>query len=1120
MASGILLQNAMMTADKAQYFYAQLDAIQRDGSQNLRAVLEIYTILGELLSELTSDEPQLFADLHGRLVFVFDKYALPEHVQHQVQALRLLAKNCRKKPTLAVPIEQVAGGLRAVGLIVFHFSNEHSPAALHEFYMHFPPLHYEARKVRKKEIVPFLQATVLHIAPSEVYAGDKRRCVLTCETDDIGTIHLALWEKWSELEHLVWQFATINAFAVQKISDEQHLYTTTKDSLIVIEPDFLIDATDIAECFQYSGANPNLYLLKKFIYAGQTEAMLLGNIANFCFDELIADSTCSFDDAFARALRQKPLQVVALLHQTPHLLSVLRDKAYAHFTTMKTALARLKYDAAITEPTFISSRYGLQGRLDVMIEHDNDGARKDIIELKSGAPTSTPPGLWRNHLAQVTCYNLLLDSCYQHRSGSSSVLYLRAEDNTLRNAPNIIYLKQDVLSLRNYLVAIERELSNRKFRSLKKLTPEAFGVAPPFTQPDIQQFALVMATATPLERKYFHVFTAFVTREHWSGKIGSAGDYDQGFAGLWRMSIPEKEARHSVLAGLVLNPGDSDFARLHLAFDYTAQTLRVSTFRTGDIVLLYPREADGTARPLSHQILKGTIKALTPESVVVSLRNKQQRPEDFSRYTSWVVERDFLATGYKAMHESLYDFLQAPSSRKNALLGLQQPAFVPVRTERYQYLTSEQHSLLERAVSAQQYFLLQGPPGTGKTSRMLKAIVQHLHEHTSEHIVVLAFTNRAVDEICQSIKSITPTVPLIRLGTKDSTEHTDAVITELLEQTSIEELTTTIRTTRVIVSTVSSLLKNRELFQLATFRTAIVDEAAQIVEPQLIGLLVQFERCILIGDEKQLPSVVTQQECGLSIADDDLNSIGIKDLRLSLFERLLTVCKRNNWHDAYGMVSRQGRMHEDIQEFPNAMFYGGKLSCLQQWQTESHAALYNGHSRSPLISLLRHSRVLFLPSDREQHAKIHREEARRAAALATAIQQHYNGEITDKTVGIITPYRAQIAAITEQLPTELHDLVTVDTVERYQGSERDIIIVSFAVNHASQLRNLQSLTPDCTVDRKLNVALTRARQQLLILGCPDILGCEPLYSELLQFIRKRGGYLPFPHEALVSPQEQ
>jgi DNA replication ATP-dependent helicase Dna2 len=80
-------------------------------------------------------------------------------------------------------------------------------------------------------------------------------------------------------------------------------------------------------------------------------------------------------------------------------------------------------------------------------------------------------------------------------------------------------------------------------------------------------------------------------------------------------------------------------------------------------------------------------------------------------------------------------------------------------------------------------------------------------------------------------------------------------------------------------------------------------------------------------------------------------------------------------------------------------------------------------------------------------------------------------------------------------------------VERFQGSEREIIIISFAVNHPRQLQNLQALTLDGAVDRKLNVALTRAKKHLIILGRPDILGRREHFGELIEFIRQRNGYL-------------
>jgi len=106
--------------------------------------------------------------------------------------------------------------------------------------------------------------------------------------------------------------------------------------------------------------------------------------------------------------------------------------------------------------------------------------------------------------------------------------------------------------------------------------------------------------------------------------------------------------------------------------------------------------------------------------------------------------------------------------------------------------------------------------------------------------------------------------------------------------------------------------------------------------------------------------------------------------------------------------------------------------------------------------------------------------------LAQAWPQNHPDFDPAQDIGVITPFRAQAACIYRHLPEELQG-VTVDTVERYQGGERDVIIVSFAVHTAAQMPAIVAPSWDGMVDRKLNVMLTRARQQLILLGDPNVL---------------------------------
>lgn len=110
-----------------------------------------------------------------------------------------------------------------------------------------------------------------------------------------------------------------------------------------------------------------------------------------------------------------------------------------------------------------------------------------------------------------------------------------------------------------------------------------------------------------------------------------------------------------------------------------------------------------------------------------------------------------------------------------------------------------------------------------------------------------------------------------------------------------------------------------------------------------------------------------------------------------------------------------------------------------------------------------------------------------------------NSETKDMEIGVISPFRTQCSLIKNLLPEELKNEIAIDTVEKFQGSERDVIFISFAVNKAHHLFNISSIVnlEGYEIDRKLNVAITRARQQLYVTGCKPVLEQSPIYKKFI-----------------------
>ena len=170
------------------------------------------------------------------------------------------------------------------------------------------------------------------------------------------------------------------------------------------------------------------------------------------------------------------------------------------------------------------------------------------------------------------------------------------------------------------------------------------------------------------------------------------------------------------------------------------------------------------------------------------------------------------------------------------------------------------------------------------------------------------------------------------------------------------------------------------------------------------------------------------------------------------------------------------------------------------------------HDSDGMENLLATRRVSFIPVERPEHSlscKVNIPEAVVIASIVYASWQLYkkNGRtfLSDESVGVIVPYRNQISVVRKEIDKygipELHD-ITIDTVERYQGSERDIIIYGFTIQREYQMSFLTTNVFEehgHTIDRKLNVALTRAKEHTIIVGNPTLLHKNKIFTQLMEW---------------------
>lgn len=1094
---------------------------------NLQAkYILLHKVLEQACYELTTGVTLSFANLFSRLDYICKEKKMTPSDRYAIQTMR---RNCNAAmgDRFQADMQEYLYDLRALVRFVSLGFEEDIPASI------LPEIPHSNRPYQGTRLshIPYVRASVTSWNDTQIFAATDS------ETDPFIIINYAKGGYDGDLlylKDLLSENLPLNLLDV-RVDEENHYIP----NLIVIHPDYLIDISSLAACFREYGHHPLNYFMNKIKPRANTAPILMGNLASQFLDDYINEQPQE-PVSYPRTIK-KFFAASALDFCTCPLPADFHAQAQAQMMNIRSFvhdvlphnIRNFNKKNTLLEASFICEKLGLQGRVDMM--------QKDfqvLIEQKAGKRDEYHRRHKEDHFIQMMLYQgvLMYNFGQETANMQTFLLYSKYADGLLIEhfAENLF---RESIKLRNYIVHNEMRLGDGAIGEIvDSLSTDLLNELQiggklwnDYQEPQLQTAINTLKRCTPLERAYFNRFFTFVSKEQILSKTGGSNDASHGFAGNWHIPLHEKLEAGNILTGLTIQekqssgPGKGyDLIELHIP---TQDEDFLPNFRTGDMVILYAYKEEPDMR--KQILMKGNILKLQPDRMTLVLRNGQQNKDIIGgKEEVFAVEHDFSDTSANNGFRGLYAFLSAQADRKELLLGVRPPAQLEDVKLNGDY--GRFNELILKEKQARDYFLLVGPPGTGKTSCALRFMVEEALSEPDTSILLLSYTNRAVDEICAMLtdSGIADRTPFIRIGNELSCDK--RFVPYLLKYSlddcpKLTDIQQKMARTRIFVGTTTAINNRLNLFTLKHFQLAIIDEASQILEPDLIGILSArhqqhnaIDKFVLVGDYKQLPAIAQQGAEEAAVTDLLLRNIGLEDCRNSLFERLYKsspdICR--------SILHKQGRMHPAIAEFPNQTFYyREQLESVplphQLEETPYEAGLT---PQDTIDQLLLERRMVFIPAEVPDHLtcsdKTNPNEARIVATLLGHIYRLTESRFDpNRTVGVIVPYRNQIAMIRKeiarlQLPA-LQD-ISIDTVERYQGSQRDIIIYSFTIQNFSQLNFLTANTfqeGNFLIDRKLNVALTRARKQLLLTGNPHILGANITFYKLMEYIRLHNGYL-------------
>ncbi|KIW12930.1 hypothetical protein PV08_08117 [Exophiala spinifera] len=822
-----------------------------------------------------------------------------------------------------------------------------------------------------------------------------------------------------------------------------------------------------------------------------------------------------------------------------------------------------------------SPMYGLKGNIDatvqVQMKLPEDSSPRTLLvpfELKTGKRDNV-----EQHRVQTALYTLLLSDRYDVNV-TCGILYYLESSKTFRVEGIRNELRHMVIERNELACYVHDKLALPPMIKKEHLCKNCYSKPACFIYHKLSEggdgatsglgeiFNEVVDHLSPDHQAFFRKWDDLLTQEE--------RDSMKFRRELWTMLSSEREAVGRCFSEVVLQPG-SGFEKPGSSkinkFEYTfvkhkprpGFSFSESQITTGDPIVISDESGH-------FNFAAGFVTNVRPTRVVVAvdrrLQHSRRTLEGFDPVKNQVfsgvsapeiedtppddlpflyrIDKDEFANGMATARNNIIRMMEKDlwiaRELRHLIIDNKPPEFKVTSTAYTLTGTSSQSSLnvdqrraIEKVMSAKDYALILGMPGTGKTTtiaHIIRALVAQ-----GKSVVLASYTHTAVDNILLKIKD--DKIPILRIGAVNKV-HPDiqkfAHISGVPKHT-MEDLKDSWENTKVVATTCLGV--NHGIFNARTFDYCIVDEASQITLPVCLGPIRMARTFILVGDHYQLPPLVQNKQAlegGLDV---------------SLF-KLLSDAQPGSVVN----LEHQYRMAEDIMLLSKELVYIGRIKCGNEAvanQTlhipglEAGLALHH-HTASTAVrssqdlclsdgscwlrrALLPSSRCLFLNTDTVVSPESGQEtvsgaritNACESKLTAQLVATLIDSGISPRAIGVITFYRSQLALIRSDVKAATGSVaageVEMHTADKYQGRDKEVIILSCV--RSNKNNHVGDLLKDW---RRVNVAVTRARSKLLILGSRQTLGSSdvPILQGLVRIMSEKGWVLNLPVGAARS----